>query len=293
MILSTENMIVRRRVGDFAAVDMFREAGFTGIDYSLCSMYDWKETVYVPGAPEYADSLREYAGSRGMVFSQSHAPYDFRYGMKMDESSPEYRAIVRSMEFAAHLGSPMIVVHSVRIPGDDVEEAFRYNLEYYRSFLCYAERFGIRIAVENLGGKAPGSNEYSFMCLGSPELFCRMQDELASPWICGCLDIGHALLTTGDPAGFIRKCKGHVDYLHVHDNDGVNDLHQIPALNGKSQGNFRMPWDDVLSALREIGYSGPFDLEVFRFIDNFRTEELPLVMRLAAEVGKAMTAKLD
>ena len=41
MLLSVENMIIRRRIGDKAAVDLLKEAGFTGIDYSLCGMEDW------------------------------------------------------------------------------------------------------------------------------------------------------------------------------------------------------------------------------------------------------------
>ena len=53
-----------------------------------------------------------------------------------------------------------------------------------------------------------------------------------------------------------------------------------------------MPWDEVLAALKDIDYSGPFSLEAFTFYDCFRDDELPLALELASRVGKSMIAKL-
>ncbi len=291
MIISVENMIARRRVGDKGAVDMLKEAGFNGIDFSLCSMNDWKETVDSPGALDFADELREYAESKGMVFCQSHAPFTFKYGMKMGLETEEYRMIVKSMEFAAHLGAPMIVIHCLRLP--DGSDHFGYNLEYYRSFLEYAHKFNIKIAVENLQGRAAPDLPPTPYCLGTPETFVAMQKELNDPMVCGCLDLGHALITTGDAAGFIRKSKGCVDYLHIHDNNGKDDLHLLPALEEPPKGFFRMPWKDVAAALKDIGFSGPVNLELLRYMDNFRTQELPLGLELAAVTGRAIAEMLE
>jgi sugar phosphate isomerase/epimerase len=294
MIVSVENMIARRRVGDRGAVDMLKAAGFTGIDYSLCSMKDWDEVVGAPDAMEYAEGLRAYAEERGMVFCQSHAPFTFKYGMEISESTRQYAMIVRSMEFAAHLGAPMIVIHCVRLP--DELDNFAYNLEYYRSFLPYARRFGIRIAVENLQGRASSDDPPTLLSLGCAESFCEMQRQLDDPMVCGCLDLGHALITTGDPADFIRKSKGFVDYLHIHDNDGIWDLHQLPALGEPediAHRNFQMPWSRVIAALKDIGYSGPVNLELLRYMDNFRTQELPLGLELAAVTGRAIAEMLE
>ena len=292
MILSTESYTIRMRAGDLGTVDLLKEAGFTGIDYTIAKMKDWDEIVGAPGYIEYADELRKYTEDRGLRYSQSHAPYDFKYGMKMSIETPEYARIVRSMEFAAHLGAPMIVLHCVRLPGDSMEEHFEYNLKYYRSFLPYAEKYGIKIAVENLGGRAPGTEIYTQLCLGNAKMFRSMMEELNSPMYCGCIDIGHANVTTGDAPGFIRSCKGYVQYLHVHDNDGTSDMHRLPAISGAGLRGFTVPWDEVLTALKEIGYDGPLDLEIYRFADCFRNEELPLALKLAATVGNAMIEKL-
>ncbi len=308
MIVSTENLILRQRVGDEKAVDMMKEAGLTGIDYSLCSMADWEETVGQADYLKTADSLRRYAEERGMCFSQSHAPFRFRFGSAMDLSEHEYYRIVRSMEYAAHLGAPMIVIHCI-LPTDG-SDFMEYNLRYYTSFLPYAEKFGIKIGVENLPGRTSADLPATQRSLGKPETFCEIQDRLDSPYFVGCLDIGHANMTYGNVPEFIRRSAGYIQYLHVHDNDGVRDMHQIPGISrylGKDRDwaersqvpdrpmpnkNFTVPWNEVLAALREIRYQGPFNLELLHFLDVFPTEQMPLALRLIAETGKMMMKEI-
>ena len=306
MLLSVENATARRRVGDKAAIDMFVEAGFTGMDFSFFNnAEEWEAFVGAPDALEKAGEIRDYAKEKGLVLSQSHAPFKFRFGMEMNESEYEYHRIVRSMEFAAALGIPMIVVHSVMTePGTTIREMLDYNERYYNTLLPYAERFGIQIAVENLTGRRPPDNIPSLENLGSAALFKEMQDRLHSPYICGCLDIGHANLTTHDAPGFIHQCEGYVQYIHTHDNDGFHDNHLLPVLPpyydeetrafhagkgpNRPSGILTIPWGDVLEALREIHYQGPFNLELPVYQEAYTTEDLPLALRLAADVGRKM-----
>ena len=308
MLISMENVIIRQRVGDEKAVDMLKEAGFTGIDYSLCLMDDWEETVNAPDSLKTAAALRRYAEERGMCFSQSHAPLRFRYGNKMDLSEKDYYRIVKSMEFAAALGAPMIVVHTVR-PTDGTD-AMDYNLRYFRSLLPYAEKFGIKIGVENLYGAVNTSEAMKRATLGMPEAFCEIQDKLSSPYITGCLDIGHANLSYRNAPEFIRRSAGHFEYLHVHDNDSVKDMHQIPAVSryfGRDKDwdvrcktkdhpspslTYTVPWDEVTEALREVSYSGSMNLEILQYASIFPTEMLPGALRLAADAAKMLAGAL-
>ncbi|MBR3436556.1 MAG: sugar phosphate isomerase/epimerase [Lachnospiraceae bacterium] len=310
MLLSVENAVAVERVGAKAAIDMFVEAGFTGMDYSFFNGGEaWEKAFGGPDALKKAEEIRVYAKEQGLALSQSHAPFKFRFGMEMSENEYEFYRIVRSMEIAAAMEIPAIVVHSIMLDEDACGPEYNacmldYNERYYNALLPYAERFGIRIAVENLTGRRPPENLPTTENLGTPELFREMQDRLRSPFICGCLDIGHANMTTKDAPGFIRSCKGYVQYIHTHDNDGFHDNHQLPALSyyldlGRGGPNvpkssrkpgeyFTIPWDEVLSALREIGYDGPFNLELIRYLNGFRTEDLPLAMKLAVQVGQRM-----
>ena len=307
MLLSLENATVRKRVGDFAAIDMFVEAGFTGMDYSFFNEpKDWEERFGVPDIFQKLEKVRRYAEEKGLVLCQSHAPFRFREGMEMNEGEYEYRRIVKSMEMAAALGIPMIVIHSAMTENNLI--MLDFNERYYSSLLPYAERFGIKIAVENLTGRRNAADMPTVHNLGTPELFKEMQDRLASPYICGCLDIGHANLTYHDAPAFIRQCKGYVQYIHTHDNDGAHDCHLLPTLagyyepsempkDGKRAANpnspYTLPWDEVLKALREIGYDGPFNLELPRYQSGFTTEDLPLALKLAANVGREMMKVLE
>ena len=284
MLLSVENMIIRRRIGDKAAVDLLKEAGFTGIDYSLCGMEDWDAVAGSKNALSYAEDLRRYAEDRGVVFSQSHAPFTFKYGMEMSVENPHIRHIIQAMEFASHLGCPMIVVHGILVP--EGEDVFAYNLDYYQRLLPYAEKYGILIAVENLTGRSGRYTQPTTRLFGSPEAFCHIQDLLDSPWICGCLDLGHANMTFHDVPGFIRGSKGHFRYVHIHDNDGLQDLHELPVLN--ESDDLIIHWDETLAALREVGYDGAMNLELVRYMKRFPTEHLPCAMRLAALTGQMM-----
>ena len=315
MLLSVENGVALERVGAKAAIDMFVEAGFTGMDYSFFNSGEvWDREFGSPDAFRKAEEVRRYAEEKGLVLCQSHAPFRFCDGMEMNESEPEFCRIVRSMELAAAMGIPAIVVHSVMLqeepglPGYN-ERLLDYNERYYNALLPYAERFGIRIAVENLTGRRPPLNEPTTDNLGTPELFMEMQDRLKSPFICGCLDIGHANMTTHDVPGFIRKCKGYIQYIHTHDNDGFHDNHQLPAISyyldkdqmperalkapRKPGEYFNIPWDEVLLALREIGYDGPFNLELVRYMSGFRTEDLPLGLKLAVQIGRRMMKEVE
>jgi sugar phosphate isomerase/epimerase len=55
----------------------------------------------------------------------------------------------------------------------------------------------------------------------------------------------------------------HLAATHVHDNDGVNDTHQLPY-----RGN--LPWDRCREALHAVGYDGVFMLEVFEQAADLR-----------------------
>ena len=71
-----------------------------------------------------------------------------------------------------------------------------------------------------------------------------------------CLDTGHLVLAEGDCAGFIHKAGANLKALHIADNMGVNDDHIFPYSGGI------VPWDEVMTALKDVNYQGLFNFEV-------------------------------
>ena len=70
--------------------------------------------------------------------------------------------------------------------------------------------------------------------------------------------------------------------LHVHSNDGRDDLHTLPFLHP-------MDWPDFMSALREIGYDGTLSLEADSFLRFLPNALLADALALMAQTARYMT----
>jgi sugar phosphate isomerase/epimerase len=81
-----------------------------------------------------------------------------------------------------------------------------------------------------------------------------IEDDLASPGVGVCLDVGHANLT-GDAMEAIEICSGHIVTTHLHDNRGTRDDHLVPGEGG-------IDWEGVLMAFQKIGYEGAWIFEL-------------------------------
>ena len=75
----------------------------------------------------------------------------------------------------------------------------------------------------------------------------------ADPRLRACCDTNHLL--TEDLPGFIRRLGDRVETLHVSDYDGKDEKHWLP-------GEGVLPWPEVLAALAEVGYKGPWLYEI-------------------------------
>jgi sugar phosphate isomerase/epimerase len=69
------------------------------------------------------------------------------------------------------------------------------------------------------------------------------------------LDIGHANLCGRSPEDFIRKFHNRLRHVHMHDNNGKDDLH-LPIGTGS------IKWDRLIKVLKKH-YDGTITLEIF------------------------------
>ena len=69
-----------------------------------------------------------------------------------------------------------------------------------------------------------------------------------------CLDTGHALLVGHEMRTLINKLGHRIECLHIHDNDGRDDLHVPPYMG-------ILDWDRFIAGMRDIGYKGVFTFE--------------------------------
>ena len=93
------------------------------------------------------------------------------------------------------------------------------------------------------------------LSISRPEAILRFVKTVDSPFFKVCLDTGHCAVFGDSPAQAVRLIgKEYLATLHIHDNNGHNDLHWNPYTGV-------IDWDDFSAALREIGFEGAVSLE--------------------------------
>ncbi len=261
MYISTEIASIAARVGsEKEAIRLVAEAGFDAYDmslfqiakydYSVGAVVDKGHPMHMEKAVPYVKELKKYADDLGIVCNQSHAPFPV--------ACPAIREnLKRAIECTAIAGGTLCVIH----PNNylSAEE----NAVMYRELLPTAHDFGVKIAVENMWCWNKEKDEACVAACSHHDDFVRHVDVVSDPYLVACLDIGHAemrglktsardmILTLGD----------RLAALHLHDNDRWHDSHALPF-------TMQIDFDDVVSALKEIGYPGDVTLEADRHLSN-------------------------
>jgi len=241
--------IVAKR--DHAQYRILKELGYDAVDYNgMCSE---------PGCGLFALSDEEFERellkdrqaieAAGLEICQTHGvwPYD---DTKSEQWDLKFEAMVKSIRGTAILGCQYVIVHPVMPFGwhesPHHDKDVRENIEYMKKLVPYAEKYGVKIALENM------PNPY--VPCGSVEELVTCIDEVNSPWLVACLDVGHSTALGYNAGDAVRMLGERLHCLHVHDNDGKRDLHWFPYYGVTN-------WQHFTGALKEIGYQGTMSLE--------------------------------
>ena len=277
MKISTEINSVARIVGAEKAVELCAKSGFDAWDFSMFRMVN-KDKVnkvlldnpHPLGGKDYlnhARLLKRIGEDNGIHCNQSHAPFPSDFpGME------DY--LFRSIECTAEAGGEICVIHPCN--NLSAEE----NAEMYQKLIPFAKDHGVKIATENMWNRAPDKSIVRAAC-SDPEDFCRHIDVLDGQ-IVACLDIGHAEMRTLNTSAveLIHALGDRLQALHIHDNDCLNDSHQIPF-------SMNIDFAPIVKALKDIGYQGYFTLEASAYLKNFEPENVPHgVQKLADSARK-------
>lgn len=281
MRLGIATATLRDKLGDEQALRAIAKAGFDCVDYSFFGTEAYPD-ILGERYREYARKTRGLLDELGLACAQAHAPYEFTFCSGMTLSDRFYLETVRSIEAAAILGAPYIVVHPVLSPVYvDMPE---YNVRFFRSLEPYCRQFGIRIAIENIYDRAPAGD-----CMGrfgNAEQMKDLLNRLASDCFVMCLDTGHAAITGEDPAQIIRQMgPALLRVLHIQDTCLLDDDHMLPLLGDQK-------WDPVCLALAETGYAGDFSFEVPGYLYQLEPELLEPALNLAHAVGRCLIRKI-
>jgi sugar phosphate isomerase/epimerase len=193
-----------------------RNAGFKLV--SLGGRQEHSQYHKEPGR----ERLRSIIAQLGITIDSIHAPF----GSTTDISEPEdvlrrsaVVDVIRSIEACADLGVRTLILHLNATRTDDISQRLKSVRASITALLNVARKRGVRLAAENL----PGGNSLTILNYAL-ELFDDEHFGL-------CFDSGHDAI---DPGGIdlIGKFGERLYAIHLHDNDGNKDLHQL-AFEGK------------------------------------------------------------
>lgn len=264
MKTSTEIESVAKLIGEERAVEYIAKAGFDAWDFTMRAMcpYDPRTRSAAPSDHplasgdylKYARKLKQIGLDNGIVCNQSHAPYPVRV--------PEIRAMLkRAIECTAEAGGNICIIHP------DNNKSPEENAEMFFELLPFAKDCGVKIATENMWNWDSENGCSSFAACATSESFNAHLDAVGDDYLVACLDIGHAEMRgSGDgAANMIRALGPRLAALHIHDNDKLNDSHRMPF-------TMDINFDEVVTALRDIGYSGYFTLEADQHYVGYTAE---------------------
>ncbi len=264
MKTSTSISPAARLVGEEKAVEYVAKAGFDAWDFSMFDICRYDPNIQHVVAADHplaaanylshARKLKQIGLDNGIVCNQSHAPFpSVLPGM--------HSYLMRAIECTAEAGGKICIIHPAN------HKSAEENAEMYRALLPFAKDCGVKIATENMWNWNHEKNESCFAACATSESFLEHLRAVNDDYLVACLDIGHAEMRgsgEGAPA-MIRALKGHLQALHIHDNDQWHDSHQIPM-------SMKIDFAAMVQALKDINYSGDFTLECDEYLKDHDAE---------------------
>lgn len=281
---------------------MLKRAGFSCADFSL-NGYLLNTDIYHATLNRFFDaSVKELeqfftphknaAKAAQITISQMHMPYPV-YVPDGQRELNDYlwkEVAPKSMAVCAFLECPYIVIHGFKLMkflGSE-EEEWKRTEAFIDSIAPLAKEMGITICIENLyrnlGGhlvEGPGCDAKK-----AAERIDRINDRYHAQILGFCFDTGHANLVGLDFENFIMILNDRLKVLHIHDNDGIGDLHQIPFAFTKTRENkSSTDWEGFIRGLKNIDFQGTLSFETAPVLTSFPSVMKQDVLAFLAGIG--------
>ncbi len=289
---------------------LLKASGFSCVDFSL-NGYLLNTALYQSEVNSFFDQTiqeleqffaphKKGAKSAGITINQMHMPYP-NYVPKGSKELNDYLWNVvapKSMEICAFMGCPYIVVHGFKLAyylGSERKEWERTEA-FLDSLAPIAKELGITICIENLYEGIGGHIVEGPCCDArkAVERIDRFNDKYHEEVLGFCFDTGHANLVGIDFERFITMLDYRLKVLHIHDNDGIADLHQIPFTFTKTRENLpSTDWGGFVKGLRNIAFDKVLSFETAPVLTTFPQIMKPQVLSFIAGIGDYFRIEIE
>lgn len=210
-------------------IPMSKKAGFDGFFVGQ-EMANFEDQVR---------ELRAMADKEGLEIETIHSTIPGCYDLWTEGTAGEdYVAVLKNnIDNCKKFSIPILVVHiQVKEDGENLLERGIARLE---TVVAYAKEQGVKIAFENI-------NE--------PEFLFEVMKHFQESHVGFCYDCGHEACHTPG-VEFLPILGERLFCTHLHDNDGVGDLHLLP-FDGV------LDFERICRQLKEVNYQGNITLEL-------------------------------
>ena len=286
----------------FAAL---KEAGIEAIEYAFTTPdLSWEDqragkySTYFENEYfwEHANEVKAAALKYGIAIDQCHAPMPSFISGATESANEIFRDyMVKAIEFCGFCGVKNLIIHPVfdgsfRYPKMTKEDEIMANFDFYTSFIPLLKKNNVSCCLENMFTQDWKTKKiYTACCSDMNEAIYYIDafNRIAEEEIFGfCLDIGHLLLLGLDTKTCMEKLGSRIKALHIHDNDGVDDLHLSPYLGVTD-------WERFLKGLIAIDYNGNLNFENCGSLKQVPPALLPSVLRTTADIGNFFRARIE
>lgn len=226
--------------------------GYECIDFS---MVDTEKGLYLFDGAELekeAEKIKDKFSNVGIEVSQTHGPWRFPpKDATIEDRNERFEKFSKAIKITSLLGCKYMVVHALLPFGfqsdPEPEKTWQINLDFFKKLLPIAIENNVVICLENL--------PFHHFSIAKPKEVLKFAKEMNSENFKCCLDTGHNAVLGGQAGEAVRLLgKDYLKVMHVHDNDGKGDLHNLPYTGV-------IDWEDFRKSLIEIGFDKTLSLE--------------------------------
>ena len=292
-----------------AGFSLLKQAGFSCADFSL-NAYLLNSDIYGSNLNRFFDASvqelekfftphKEGAARAGVKIHQMHMPYPI-YVPHGTEAINDYlwqQMAPKSLAVCAFFGCRYIVVHGFKLARELGSEDREWTqTEKFIHYLApQARELGITLCVENLYNGLGGHMIEGPCCNARKmaERIDRINEQYGCEVLGFCFDTGHANLVGLDMEDFITTLGERLKVLHIHDNDGITDLHQIPYTFARTRENkASTDWQGFCIGLRNINFKGVLSFETAPVLTAFPKELKNNSLEFIAAIGNFFAEKI-
>lgn len=205
------------------------DAGFTHVHWC----HHWNtDFIYSAAEIEQIGNWLKELGMGLLDLHGSHGKEKCWFSAREYERKAGVEMTRNRIDMTARLGGGVVIMH---VPEDPKNEALRRSLDELQGF---ARERGVRVAVEN----------------GKMDALRRLLSDYPPDFLGLCYDCGHGNMAE-DALDDLRLMKDRLISVHLHDNDGIKDLHK-PPFSGTVQ------WPALARIIAESSYRKCMSFEV-------------------------------